>query len=64
MLDERQHPMETLCDPSLRDSQGPAILAYNDCPFFDWEALRKIHSSSKTTEETYVNSVFLNVLSL
>ena len=61
MLDERQHPIESLCDPSLRDSQGPAVLAYNDGVLSerDWEALRKIHSSSKKTDETYVNSAFL-----
>ena len=55
MLDERRHPIESLCDPSLQDSQGPAILALNDGLFSerDWEALTKC---SNTTDATYVNS--------
>jgi len=56
VLDERQHPAKAIIDPALAGTQGPALIAFNDQLLTekDWEALRKIHSSSKETDETYV----------
>lgn len=56
LLDERQHPTTSVVDPALQDTQGPALIAFNDQMLAekDWRALREIHSSSKGTDETYV----------
>lgn len=53
VLDEREFPCERLVDPSLKGSQGPALLAINDRVLeeTDWTALQKIHSSSKAQDE-------------
>lgn len=49
VLDSRQHGTRTLYDPKLAETQGPALLAFNDALFSDedWEALQSIHRSSK-----------------
>ncbi|KAF9522956.1 hypothetical protein CPB83DRAFT_911009 [Crepidotus variabilis] len=54
ILDERVYPSQTVCDPILNEAQGPALLAVNDglLTLSDWESLRKIHSSSKKSDET------------
>lgn len=54
ILDERIYPSESLVDQSLRGSQGPALVAINDGVLepADWQALQKIHSSSKIADET------------
>ena len=56
ILDERQHPTNSILDPSLQDAQGPAFVAFNDGVLLDkdWESLKKIHSSSKKADETWV----------
>ncbi|KAF8963745.1 hypothetical protein BDZ97DRAFT_974423 [Flammula alnicola] len=53
ILDERSFPAESVVDPVLRDTQGPALIAVNDGILrdVDWKALRKIHSSSKKSDE-------------
>jgi hypothetical protein len=55
LLVEISYAIATLVDPSLRDSQGPALIAMNDQVLSerDWTALKKIHASSKTTDESY-----------
>ncbi|CAA7261057.1 unnamed protein product [Cyclocybe aegerita] len=54
ILDERQYPTESLLDPVLEDTQGPALIAVNNGVLrdSDWKALKSIHSSSKSTDET------------
>ncbi|KAJ7137800.1 inositol-pentakisphosphate 2-kinase-domain-containing protein [Mycena epipterygia] len=54
ILDLRTHPSGSLVDPDLINSQGPALLAVNDSLFTeaDWNAIRTIHNSSKTEDET------------
>ncbi|KIM49917.1 hypothetical protein M413DRAFT_439046 [Hebeloma cylindrosporum] len=53
ILDEQTHAAETILDPSLKEAQGPALIAYNDGVLRpdDWKALCTIHSSSKKTDE-------------
>ena len=55
LLDEKSYATTTLVDPSLRYSQGSALIAMNDQVLSDrdWTALKKIHASSKTTDESY-----------
>lgn len=55
VLDEKLYSATTLLDPILQDSQGPALIAMNDQILSerDWKALRQIHASSKTTDESY-----------
>jgi sacsin len=54
ILDSRQYGVDTLLDPSLKETQGPALLAVNDSIFneSDWKALQTIHGSNKTSDET------------
>ncbi|KAJ6618898.1 hypothetical protein B0H10DRAFT_2028426 [Mycena sp. CBHHK59/15] len=56
ILDMRTHASETLVDPELAGCQGPALLAVNDTLFTekDWEAIRTLHNSSKTGDETKI----------
>ncbi|KIY71883.1 hypothetical protein CYLTODRAFT_368523 [Cylindrobasidium torrendii FP15055 ss-10] len=59
-LDRRQHPVESLLDPYLRETQGPALLCENDSVFLetpgknDWDALKTIHGSNKVADETKI----------
>ncbi|KAF7322366.1 hypothetical protein HMN09_00014500 [Mycena chlorophos] len=54
ILDLRAHPNQKLVDSDLSGSQSAALLAINDTYFTaeDWEALRSLHSSSKTDDES------------
>ncbi|KAF8817051.1 hypothetical protein BYT27DRAFT_7229032 [Phlegmacium glaucopus] len=54
LLDETSYPTTSLVDPVLQDSQGSALIAMNDQVLSDrdWTALRKIHASSKITDES------------
>ncbi|KDR71218.1 hypothetical protein GALMADRAFT_127161, partial [Galerina marginata CBS 339.88] len=54
ILDERSYPTTTMVDLTLKHSQGPALIAINDGLLqpVDWKALRKIHSSSKKSDES------------
>ncbi|KAJ7685605.1 hypothetical protein DFH06DRAFT_1075137 [Mycena polygramma] len=54
ILDLRIHPSELLVDSELAHSQGPALVAVNNSVFEtdDWKAIRTIHNSSKTQDET------------
>ncbi|KAJ6531646.1 hypothetical protein DFH09DRAFT_1183014 [Mycena vulgaris] len=54
ILDQRTYPSKSLVDPDLVHSQGPSLLAINDSIFTeaDWKAIRTIHDSSKTKDET------------
>lgn len=66
ILDMRTHPCESVVDPDLIKCQGPALLAVNDTLFTesDWTAIRTLHSSSKTTDETSVHTLVFNACSL
>lgn len=52
VLDRREHGTGSLVDPKLAETQGAALLAYNDALFAegDWDALQSIHRSSKKTD--------------
>ncbi|KIO18248.1 hypothetical protein M407DRAFT_84164, partial [Tulasnella calospora MUT 4182] len=54
ILDTGSFDSNALVDPVLGVCQGPAIIATNDAYFQpkDWVAIRKIHNSSKTQDET------------
>ncbi|KAJ6531640.1 hypothetical protein DFH09DRAFT_1044441 [Mycena vulgaris] len=54
ILDMRTHPSDSVVDQDLIGCQGPALLAVNDTLFSesDWQAIRTLHSSSKTADET------------
>ena len=49
VLDHRTHTTDHVYDPRLKQTQGPALLAFNDAMFQeeDWAALQNIHRSSK-----------------
>jgi sacsin len=49
-LDCRTHPQERILHPEISDTQGPAVLAYNNSVFKkeDWNAIQFIGHSSKT----------------
>lgn len=48
-MDLTRHPDEKICDPKIADTQGPALLAYNNSIFKkeDWDAIQFIGHSSK-----------------
>lgn len=52
ILDWRHHGTKDLYHPYLANTQGPALLAFNDALIQenDWEALKSIHQSSKVTD--------------
>jgi len=54
ILDTRQYGDVMLLDPTLKETQGPSLLAVNDSIFneSDWKALQTIHGSNKTSDET------------
>ncbi|KAF7320872.1 BTB domain-containing protein [Mycena chlorophos] len=56
VLDTRNHGTSTLLHGKLSDTQGPALLAYNDALFSeeDWDALQSIHRSSKKTDSSKI----------
>lgn len=47
MLDNRQYSCESLINPNLDETQGPAILMYMDGVTFDREMLSKLFSSAQ-----------------
>lgn len=61
ILDERSYPTDSVVDPALKETQGPALIAVNDGLLrdVDWTALRKINSSSKGFDETYACYLYL-----
>ncbi|KAJ7461554.1 hypothetical protein FB451DRAFT_1371271 [Mycena latifolia] len=63
ILDLRTHPSESLLDPDLVHCQGPSLLAVNDSLFTqsDWDAIRTIHNSSKTDDETQTGKFGIGV---
>jgi hypothetical protein len=63
LLDSRRHPIGSLYDPKLKNTQGPALLAFNDALFSeaDWKALQSIHKSSKKADTTFVYLVIFNI---
>ncbi|KAA1478287.1 hypothetical protein DENSPDRAFT_663492 [Dentipellis sp. KUC8613] len=56
VLDRRNHATQHLYTPILVDTQGPALLAYNDAGFSeaDWEGIRTIHQSSKSNDSSKI----------
>jgi hypothetical protein len=56
LLDARQHAVDSLYHPQLKNTQGPALIAYNDAAFeeADWEALQTVHQSSKKTDTSKI----------
>ncbi|KAJ7481164.1 hypothetical protein B0H11DRAFT_1915714 [Mycena galericulata] len=63
ILDLQTHPSQSLVDPDLVDSQGPSLLAVNNSLFTDrdWTAIRTIHNSSKTEDETKIGKFGIGV---
>ncbi|KAF7297128.1 BTB domain-containing protein [Mycena indigotica] len=56
VLDTRNHGTTTLVHDKLGDTQGPALLVFNDAFFSesDWDALQSIHRSSKKTDSSKI----------
>ncbi len=54
VLDRRSHSRDKLYHPGLAETQGPALLAFNDGVLRkeDWEALSSMHDSSKANDES------------
>jgi hypothetical protein len=54
VLDHRSHSRDKLYHPGLAETQGPALLAFNDgvLQMKDWEALSSMHDSSKANDES------------
>jgi sacsin len=52
VLDRRIHGSTSIYHPHLAETQGPALLAYNNELIHDedWEALQNIHRSSKKAD--------------
>ena len=66
IIDEQTYRSESILDPSLKEAQGPALIAYNDGVLRpeDWKALRTIHSSSKKTDEELVSMFLFRFISI
>ncbi|PVF98749.1 hypothetical protein CPB86DRAFT_784385 [Serendipita vermifera] len=56
LLDTRYHPASQLLHPNLEDTQGPALLAYNDAIFQpeDWTSIQSMSRSVKRTDKTKI----------
>ncbi|KAL0565846.1 hypothetical protein V5O48_016173, partial [Marasmius crinis-equi] len=56
VLDASTHRSDNINNPRLTETQGPALLAYNEAKFSDddWEALQSVHSSSKRTDTSKI----------
>jgi hypothetical protein len=54
LLDHREHPKERIVDDGLADTQGPALLSFNDRCFSetDWDAVQRTNKSSKLMDTT------------
>jgi hypothetical protein len=54
VLDQRTYPSKNVLHPGLRETQGAALLAYNNSQFMkeDWNAIRSIEESSKAKDFT------------
>ncbi|KAJ2928408.1 hypothetical protein H1R20_g8671, partial [Candolleomyces eurysporus] len=65
LLDCRKHPAERICDPSIADTQGPALLAFNNAKFLqeDWVALQNISKSSKREDTSKIGKFGIGIRS-
>ncbi|KAJ2918884.1 hypothetical protein MD484_g1554, partial [Candolleomyces efflorescens] len=65
LLDCRKHPSESICDPRIADTQGPALLAFNDANFLpeDWAALQMISKSSKRDDTSKIGKFGIGIRS-
>ncbi|KAJ7578449.1 hypothetical protein C8J56DRAFT_967961 [Mycena floridula] len=66
VLDSRQHLRRSLFSEKLSDTQGPALLAFNDSLFSpaDWDALQSIHRSSKKADTSKIGKYGVGFRSL
>ncbi|EIN04203.1 hypothetical protein PUNSTDRAFT_138930 [Punctularia strigosozonata HHB-11173 SS5] len=65
LLDTRSYPSKSIFDDDLVDTQGPALLAFNDRRFTDadWDALQKINQSSKKVDTSKIGKYGLGIRS-
>ncbi|KAF6749160.1 hypothetical protein DFP72DRAFT_1143529 [Ephemerocybe angulata] len=65
LLDCRQHPARKLYNAKLTDTQGPALLAYNNASFTeaDWKALQNINKSSKVEDTSKIGKFGVGIRS-
>ncbi|KIK66157.1 hypothetical protein GYMLUDRAFT_219036 [Collybiopsis luxurians FD-317 M1] len=63
ILDCRQHGDQSVIENVLKRTQGPSLLAVNDSMFTesDWEAVRTIHGSNKSADETKTGKYGLGI---
>ncbi|KAJ3807456.1 hypothetical protein F5876DRAFT_11503, partial [Lentinula aff. lateritia] len=63
VLDHREHGTKNVVEDVLKRTQGPALLAVNDSVFTksDWEAVRTIHGSNKSADETKTGKYGLGI---
>ncbi|KAF9032342.1 hypothetical protein BDP27DRAFT_1436014 [Rhodocollybia butyracea] len=63
ILDHRQHGDQSVIEDGLKRTQGPALLAVNNKVFTesDWEAVRTIHGSNKSADETKTGKYGLGI---
>ncbi|KAJ3531465.1 hypothetical protein NMY22_g8142 [Coprinellus aureogranulatus] len=64
-LDFTHHPDTKICDPRIADTQGPALLAYNNSFFKDedWDAIQFIGHSSKAKSTSKIGKFGLGIRS-
>ncbi|RXW22303.1 hypothetical protein EST38_g3550 [Candolleomyces aberdarensis] len=65
LLDCCKHPTERICHPSIADTQGPALLAFNNAKFLpdDWVALQIISKSSKREDTSKIGKFGIGIRS-
>ncbi|KAF9076230.1 hypothetical protein BDP27DRAFT_1314095 [Rhodocollybia butyracea] len=63
IIDFRQHGQKSVADEALKRTQGPALLAVNNSIFTesDWLAVRTIHGSNKSADETKTGKYGLGI---
>ena len=56
VLDRRSHGRELLYNQVLVNTQGAALLAYNDVFFSDkdWQVVQTMYKSSRTSDTSYI----------
>ncbi|KAJ2918885.1 hypothetical protein MD484_g1553, partial [Candolleomyces efflorescens] len=65
LLDCRRHPSDRICDQRIADTQGPALLAFNNARFLeeDWVALQNISKSSKREDTSKIGKFGIGIRS-
>ncbi|KAJ2913096.1 hypothetical protein MD484_g7329, partial [Candolleomyces efflorescens] len=65
LLDCRKHPTQNTCSEKIAETQGPALLAFNNATFSaeDWKALQNISRSSKREDTSKIGKFGIGIRS-